>query len=146
MRSSQQVYINQIGFTTIQLVTITDPARRVAVRILSFPTSPSYLPWPPTHRCLGNAVYILKDDSHLFRRNSLRHITTWYQLPHLCRCPVRIGNRCHHSNPLSTCSVTLPMLHPVVHPAINPCEAPSDAPYHARPPVSCDAQPKIAAS
>ena len=47
-----------IGYMTILLVTITDPARRVAVRVLSFPTSPSYLPWPPPHRCLSNVVYI----------------------------------------------------------------------------------------
>ena len=35
---------SRIGFTTMQRVTITDPARRVAVRVLSFPTSPAYLP------------------------------------------------------------------------------------------------------
>ena len=57
MRSSQQVYVSQIGFTTIQRVTITDPARRVAVGGSLTAHKSVEPPAQPPHRCLSNAVY-----------------------------------------------------------------------------------------
>ena len=117
---------------------ITDLARRVAVGGSLTAHKSVEPPAQPPHRCLSNAV-ILLDDSRLFVIFSLKHLLLLSSDCHIVfsRCPVRTGNRCHHSDPLSTRSVTRPMLHPVVHPAITPCEGPSDAPY----PAPCDAPP-----
>ena len=117
---------------------ITDPARRVAVRGSLTAHKSVEPPAQPPHRCLSNAVLYCWT-THVFSSFFLCAIYFYcYQTAIVfSRCPVRTGNRCHHSDPLSTRSVTRPMLHPVVHPAITPCEAPSDAPF----PAPCDAPP-----